>query len=179
MASKQELIQAHRFSRRRLLTAFTSGAPGGRELAPAKPLRGVVVGLALAVLTAVGTLVVGRLAQQRRAYTRHTVGPFGVLGGHACTRRFHDGGVGRVTTPTLREYHVPQIGDLVDTEVLYADTVDTIGPLGAKSMSEAPYNPVAPALANAVRDATGVRLRELPLSADRVWRALQDPTAPA
>ncbi|GAB2512889.1 type VII secretion protein EccB [Microbacterium petrolearium] len=59
MASKQELIQAHRFSRRRLLTAFTSGAPGGRELAPAKPLRGVVVGLALAVLTAVGTLVVG------------------------------------------------------------------------------------------------------------------------
>ncbi|NIZ90782.1 molybdopterin-dependent oxidoreductase [Kineococcus rubinsiae] len=86
---------------------------------------------------------------------------------------------GRVTTPTLREYHVPQIGDLVDTEVLYADTVDTIGPLGAKSMSEAPYNPVAPALANAVRDATGVRLRELPLSADRVWRALQEPTAPA
>jgi len=82
---------------------------------------------------------------------------------------------GRVTTPSLREYHVPQIGDLVDTEVLYADTVDTIGPLGAKSMSEAPYNPVAPALANAVRDATGVRLRELPLSADRVWRALQAP----
>jgi len=82
---------------------------------------------------------------------------------------------GRVTTPSLREYHVPQIGDLVDTEVLYADTVDTIGPLGAKSMSEAPYNPVAPALANAVRDATGVRLRELPLSADRVWRALQRP----
>lgn len=59
MASKQELIQAQRFSRQRLLTAFTSGAPGGRELAPAKPLRGVVVGVALAVITAVGTLLVG------------------------------------------------------------------------------------------------------------------------
>lgn len=59
MASKQELIQAQRFSRQRLLTAFTSGAPGGRELAPAKPLRGVVVGVVLAVLTAVGTLLIG------------------------------------------------------------------------------------------------------------------------
>lgn len=59
MASKQELIQAQRFSRRRLLTAFTSGAPGGRELEPAKPLRGVVLGIVLAVILAVGTLIVG------------------------------------------------------------------------------------------------------------------------
>ena len=79
---------------------------------------------------------------------------------------------GSSPTLSLREYHVPQIGDLCETEVLCADTYDVIGPLGAKSMSEAPYNPVAPALANAVRDATGVRLRALPMSADRVWRAL-------
>lgn len=59
MASKQELIQAQRFSRRRLLTAFTSGAPGGRELEPAKPLRGVVLGIVLAVILAVGTLIAG------------------------------------------------------------------------------------------------------------------------
>ena len=37
-------------------------------------------------------------------------------------------------------------------------------------MSEAPYNPVAPALANAVRDALGVRPHELPMSRDRLWR---------
>jgi CO/xanthine dehydrogenase Mo-binding subunit len=37
-------------------------------------------------------------------------------------------------------------------------------------MSEAPYNPVAPALANAVRDAIGVRPYELPMSNDRIWR---------
>jgi len=47
-----------------------------------------------------------------------------------------------------------------------------MGPLGAKSMSEAPYNPVAPALANAVRDAIGVRPMELPMSRDRLWRLL-------
>ncbi len=41
-------------------------------------------------------------------------------------------------------------------------------------MSEAPYNPVAAALANAVRDAVGVRLHALPMSADRVWRAVHE-----
>ncbi|MGI4894893.1 MAG: xanthine dehydrogenase family protein molybdopterin-binding subunit, partial [Janthinobacterium lividum] len=78
------------------------------------------------------------------------------------------------TSPTvsLREYYIPRIGDLCDTEVRYADTYDAIGPFGAKSMSEAPYNPVAPALANAIRDAIGVRLHDLPMSADRIWRAL-------
>jgi CO/xanthine dehydrogenase Mo-binding subunit len=42
-------------------------------------------------------------------------------------------------------------------------------------MSEAPYNPVAPAIANAVRDALGVRPYRLPMTRDRVW-ALADPT---
>ena len=59
MPSKQELIQAQRFSRRRLLTAFTSGAPGGRELVPAKPMRGVALGVVLAVLVAGGSLLAG------------------------------------------------------------------------------------------------------------------------
>lgn len=80
---------------------------------------------------------------------------------------------GRVLTDVLRSYHVPQLADAVRTEVLFADTHDALGPFGAKSMSEAPYNPVAPALANAVRDATGVRVPALPLRRDRVWAALR------
>jgi CO/xanthine dehydrogenase Mo-binding subunit len=79
---------------------------------------------------------------------------------------------GTVTTRTLREYHVPVLADVPRTEVYFARTTDPLGPLGAKSMSEAPFNPVAPALANAVRDATGVRIAELPMSADRVYLAL-------
>jgi CO/xanthine dehydrogenase Mo-binding subunit/aerobic-type carbon monoxide dehydrogenase small subunit (CoxS/CutS family) len=77
---------------------------------------------------------------------------------------------GRVTTAAFRSYHVPQMADVPVTEVLFARTHDDLGPLGAKSMSEAPYNPVAPALANAVRDALGVRPYELPMSRDRLWR---------
>jgi putative selenate reductase molybdopterin-binding subunit len=44
--------------------------------------------------------------------------------------------------------------------------------LGAKSMSESPYNPVAPALANAIARACGARLRRLPMTPARVWRAI-------
>jgi putative selenate reductase molybdopterin-binding subunit len=80
---------------------------------------------------------------------------------------------GQVTTVGLRQYHLPTYADVPRTEVLFADTVDAIGPLGAKSMSESPFNPVAPALANAVRDATGVRLTELPFTRDRIWTALR------
>ncbi|MCJ1682654.1 molybdopterin-dependent oxidoreductase [Rathayibacter sp. VKM Ac-2928] len=86
-------------------------------------------------------------------------------------------GEGTVTTAILRNYHIPQMADVPPTEVYFADTADELGPFGAKSMSEAPYNPVAPALANAVRDAVGVRPHALPVSRDRVWRLLH-PDAP-
>lgn len=87
-------------------------------------------------------------------------------------------GAGSVTTAILRNYHIPQMADVPTTEVLFADTADELGPFGAKSMSEAPYNPVAPALANAVRDAIGVRPHQLPVSRDRVWRLLHPDAAP-
>jgi putative selenate reductase molybdopterin-binding subunit len=86
-------------------------------------------------------------------------------------------GAGTVTTSVLRNYHIPQLADLPVTEVYFANTADDLGPYGAKSMSESPYNPVAPALANAVSDAIGVRSYELPMSRDRVWRLLQSPAA--
>jgi len=78
-----------------------------------------------------------------------------------------------VTTTGFRQYHLPTFADVPRTEVYFADTHDAIGPLGAKSMSESPFNPVAPALANALRDATGVRFTDLPLTRDRIWLGLQ------
>ncbi|MEV7934130.1 molybdopterin cofactor-binding domain-containing protein [Curtobacterium sp. NPDC089185] len=86
---------------------------------------------------------------------------------------------GRVTTDAFRSYRVPKISDVPRTEVRFAVTSDPLGPLGAKSMSEAPYNPVAPAVANAVRDAVGVRPYRLPMTRDRVWAMLQDAAADA
>lgn len=82
---------------------------------------------------------------------------------------------GVVTTRTLRGYHVPTLADVPFTEVIFVDTFEPLGPLGAKPMSEGPFNPVAPALANAVRDATGVRFSSLPLTQDRVYLRLNNP----
>ena len=80
---------------------------------------------------------------------------------------------GAVANCALRHYHIPAFADVPRTEVFFADTSDALGPLGAKSMSESPFNPVVPALANALRDATGIRLTSTPLSRDRILRALQ------
>ncbi|MFI7588359.1 molybdopterin-dependent oxidoreductase [Spongisporangium articulatum] len=79
---------------------------------------------------------------------------------------------GRVLNPAFRLYRVPQIADIPPTEVYFAQTRDDLGPFGAKSMSESPYNPVAAAVGNAIRRATGVRPYETPYSRDRVWRLL-------
>ncbi|MBI9114361.1 type VII secretion protein EccB [Sanguibacter suaedae] len=61
MASKKELVEAQSFSRRRLLTAFVSGTPGGRELEPTKPMRAVVTGAGLSVLLVLGSIGYGLL----------------------------------------------------------------------------------------------------------------------
>ncbi|MEU9256574.1 molybdopterin-dependent oxidoreductase [Streptomyces sp. NPDC048270] len=82
-------------------------------------------------------------------------------------------GRGEVTTAAFRRYRLPQYADVPRTEVHFMETRDAIGPLGAKSMSESPFNPVAPAFANALRDATGIRFTELPLTRDVVWQRIQ------
>jgi putative selenate reductase molybdopterin-binding subunit len=79
---------------------------------------------------------------------------------------------GHVITQAFRDYRVPACADVPDTEVLFAETHDSVGPLGAKSMSESPFNPVAAALGNAIRDATGARLTATPFAADRIYRAV-------
>ena len=59
MATKKDLVEAYSFSRRRLVTAFVSGAPGGREVEPSRPGRTIVGGLALAVLLCAGAAIAG------------------------------------------------------------------------------------------------------------------------
>ena len=80
---------------------------------------------------------------------------------------------GGIVNPMFRTYRVPQFADIPDTEVYFADTSDDLGPFGAKSMSESPYNPVAPAIGNAIARALGRRPYEQPFSRDRVWRLAQ------
>lgn len=84
--------------------------------------------------------------------------------------RVDDGGT--VVSDILRQYHVPTFADIPRSEVHFAQTSDVLGPLGAKSMSESPFNPIAPALAAAIRDATGIRMTVTPFTRDRIHAAI-------
>jgi CO/xanthine dehydrogenase Mo-binding subunit len=79
---------------------------------------------------------------------------------------------GRMLNPALRNYRIPAFADTPRTEVVFADTYDKIGPLGAKSQGECAINAVAPAVANALANATGVRFAHLPFTPDRIFDKL-------
>ena len=81
---------------------------------------------------------------------------------------------GRIVNPSFRNYRIPAFADIPRSEVYFVRTYDALGPLGAKSMSEAPINPIAPALANALADATGIRFGDLPLAPDRIYRRIYE-----
>jgi len=99
-------------------------------------------------------------------------GAIGMGFGWALTENMVYDDHGHMVNPTLRNYRIPAFADVPSSEVLFADTHDSIGPLGAKSQGECAINPVAPAIANALADATGVRFAHLPFTADRIFEKL-------
>jgi putative selenate reductase molybdopterin-binding subunit len=84
---------------------------------------------------------------------------------------------GRMINPTFRNYRIPAYADVPQrTEIYFANTHDAFGPLGAKSMSEAPIYPIAPALANALTNASGVRFYDSSMTPDRIFRRIFEST---
>jgi CO/xanthine dehydrogenase Mo-binding subunit len=76
---------------------------------------------------------------------------------------------------TMLEYRVPRFSDIAgNIEMKLVQNRDGVGPYGAKGGGEGAVNPVSPCIANALRQATGVRMRRLPLTPERVWKALQE-----
>jgi CO/xanthine dehydrogenase Mo-binding subunit len=80
---------------------------------------------------------------------------------------------GRLTNPGLLDYRIPTLEEVPPIEVEFVEGFAGAGPFGAKGLGEPPIIPVPAAVAAAVRDACGAHLTELPLSAERVARALK------
>jgi CO/xanthine dehydrogenase Mo-binding subunit len=84
----------------------------------------------------------------------------------------YDGG--QLLNANLVDYRVPRAEDVpAALQCHFIENGDGAGPFGAKGMGEGSLIPVSPAVGNALRRLAGVRLRELPLTPERVWRALR------
>ena len=80
---------------------------------------------------------------------------------------------GRLMTPSFSEYLMPTAMDMPKVECIILESRSGVGPYGAKGIGEPAMTPVAPAIANAVADAIGVRVFEMPITPERVVMALK------
>jgi CO/xanthine dehydrogenase Mo-binding subunit len=96
--------------------------------------------------------------------------------GHTLSEhRLHDPGTGRILTTSLDAYKLPTIADVPEIVSELIDEPDTqLTNLGSKGLGEPPIIPVAAAIANAIRDATGAEVHELPISREEMLRALRE-----
>ncbi|MBA4392007.1 MAG: 4-hydroxybenzoyl-CoA reductase [Desulfobacca sp.] len=81
---------------------------------------------------------------------------------------------GRIINASLGEYKIPTALDVPPIESLIIESGEPNGPYGAKEVGEGGIMPVIPAILNAIYDATGVRINELPLTSERIWTALKE-----
>lgn len=115
----------------------------------------------------------GRIVNPRMALNQVEGAISQMLGFALSEELVTDGPTGVTLNGSYLEHKSPTIMDYPDLQVIFADTVDPVGPMGAKGLGEVPCPGVAPAIANAVYDALGLRLTELPITPDRVLRGLQ------
>ena len=85
--------------------------------------------------------------------------------------RYHDG---LLVSGNMLDYRVPTMVESPPMDIKMVESIDPNGPFGAKESSEGALAAVIPAVANAVADALDVRLREAPVTPDRVIKALMD-----
>ncbi len=91
--------------------------------------------------------------------------------------RIVDHNLGKVVNANLHDYKIPTASDTPEIEVIIADNIDTTANnLGVKGVGEPPIIPTAGAIANAVYNAIGVRLHDIPMTPDRVLMAILDAT---
>ena len=81
---------------------------------------------------------------------------------------------GQMYENSLMQYKIPSRLDVGTIRVEFEESFEPTGPFGAKSIGEVVINTPPPAIADAVYNATGVRIRELPITAEKIFKGLQD-----
>jgi putative selenate reductase molybdopterin-binding subunit len=74
----------------------------------------------------------------------------------------------------FQEYKVPYVWDVPEIKTILVESNDPHGPFGAKGIGEAPLIPTAAAVANAVYNAIGMRIKELPITPEKILKCLRE-----
>lgn len=93
--------------------------------------------------------------------------------GYALTEQFHLDR-GRLLNPNFTDYKIPTIMDVPEVIPIFVETIDPAGPFGAKGMGEMTMVPTPAAIANAIYHAVGVRIRSLPMTPEKILRAINE-----
>ena len=81
---------------------------------------------------------------------------------------------GRILNPSYMDYLIPTVFEMPETKTILVETDEPSAPFGAKACGEGSLAPVAPAIANAVYDAVGVRMKSLPITPEKILKALEE-----
>ncbi len=115
----------------------------------------------------------GRIINPRMALNQAEGAISQMLGFALSEELVTDGPTGITLNASYLEHKSPTVLDYPDIQVIFADVVDPVGPLGAKALGEVPSIGPAPAIANAIYDAVGLRLTRVPFTPDMVLQALE------
>ncbi len=116
----------------------------------------------------VGAFDTGRILNPKTARSQFMGGIIMGIGMALTEETFFDERTGRIANPSLAEYHVPVNADIPNIETYFLDIPDPHTPLGAHGIGEIGITGAAAAVANAVYHATGKRLRDLPITLDKL-----------
>jgi 4-hydroxybenzoyl-CoA reductase subunit alpha len=94
--------------------------------------------------------------------------------GQALFEELKVGKDGRLLNPSLHDYKIPTMADMPELKTTFVDSYDPESPFGAKEAGEGPIQPVIPAIFNAVYDAIGVRFTEMPITPEKILKALDE-----
>jgi xanthine dehydrogenase YagR molybdenum-binding subunit len=115
-----------------------------------------------------GSFDCGRILNAKTAASQFRGGIVMGLGLALMEETLFDERNGRIMNPSLADYHVPVHADVPEIEVMWTDIPDPHAPMGARGVGEIGITGVAAAVANAVYNATGTRVRDLPITLDKL-----------
>jgi xanthine dehydrogenase YagR molybdenum-binding subunit len=124
------------------------------------------------VTRVVSAVAAGRILNTKTAHSQIMGSVVWGIGMALHEETVFDHKLGRIMNANIAEYHVPVNADVQDIKVIFVDEPDEIiNPLGIKGLGEIGIVGVAAAIANAVYHATGTRVRDLPITLDKLHRA--------